>query len=193
MKVQRRLEVRFVEKRDNRTVNFDLDKLARSIHEALKSAEYPERRLAMEIAGLVHLFLAKENPDGRVASARIAAVINHVFDETDFPVAAKNFNFFSTRRTFIRSQIEVRVKVRQLELFGPDSEVGEKLEPWKKSKIVDSLLKRKFSLADASILAAQVEECVIASGLRTLSRELICELVENKVIEFNNEKRSLKI
>ncbi|MFC1586836.1 ATP cone domain-containing protein [Planctomycetota bacterium] len=182
MKTNSSGEIRFVTKRDGHVTLFENEKLLRSVYSALESANMGDYALAAEVAELTEIFLAKEFPKGLVHSENISDLVAEVFKQVGFEPVAECYDSYRARRDFIRSQIEVRFRVKQKDMFQEDGTIGEEFAKWDKSNLFQGLIRQGSPPRQCESICNAVERQVMDSGIRSLSSKLVAAWVENEII-----------
>ena len=187
-----------VRKRDGRCVQFDESKIADAIFRAAQAVGGEDRFTAEELAGVVTLFLNKNNGNGHghvPGIEEIQDTVEKALIERGHAKTAKAYILYREKRTRIRSALQVRKPTRQngsstdlLLLVDPGTK--DELMLWDKRRIAEALVE-EADIAEnvANEIASTVEKRVFDSGMKRISTSLIRELADNELFErgFNTQ------
>ncbi len=178
-----------VRKRDNRVVEFDIDKIAEAIYRAAQAVGGEDRLMAQELADVVRMFLEKNYPGDVPGIEDIQDMVERVLIETGHARTAKAYILYRDKRARLRRSLQVRKRQRQ---NGSTTDMSLLVDPgsrdeilsWEKGRIAQAL-EREANLSEslASEIASSVEKRIFDSGLRRISTTLIRELVDNELFE----------
>ena len=178
-----------VMKRDGRLVPFDERKIADAIFKAAQAVGGEDRFLAEELAGVVTLFLQRNQNDTAPGIEDIQDMVEKVLIETGHARTSKAYILYREKRTRVRESLQVRKETRRdrnttdLSLL-VDAGTKDEIGPWDKAKIVSALETEADVSSDvASEIASAVEKRVFSSELTRISTSLIRELVDNELFE----------
>ena len=187
-----------VQKRDGRQVPFNEKKIADAIFKAAQAVGGEDRFLAEELAGVVTLFLQRNQNGSPPAIEDIQDMVERVLIETGHARTAKAYILYRDRRGRIRDSLRVRKERRQdrnstdLSLL-VDAGTRDEITKWDKSKIVAALEAEADMPSDvANEVASAVEKRVFSSEIPRISTALIRELVDNELFERGCEGKLKK-
>jgi len=188
--------IRYVRKRDGRIVPYDERKVADAIFKAAASVGGHDRELAEELAAAVTLVLEQRfnSPDDVPTVEDVGDAIERVLIQTGHPTTAKAFILYRERRRRIRETLKVR---KQRSLFANSTDLSllvapttrDQVQPWNKRRIVEQLIaEADLPEETAEEIADAVEDRIFASGLKSISTDMIRELVDNELFERGLQK-----
>lgn len=185
-----------VRKRDGRVVRYDEKKVAEAIFKAAASVGGHDRELAEELAAAVTLVLQQQfaNSEQIPSVEDVGDAIERVLIQTGHPTTAKAFILYRERRRRIRESLKVRKKRSSFSsttdlslLVSPTTR--DELHHWDKRKIVEQLINEaELPEKTAEEIADAVEDKIFASELKTISTDMIRELVDNELFERGLQK-----
>jgi len=188
--------IKYVRKRDGRVVPYDESKVADAIFKAAAAVGGHDRELAEELAAAVTLVLEQrfDAPDAIPTVEDVGDTIERVLIQTGHPTTAKAFILYRERRRRIRETLKVR---KQRSLFANSTDLSllvapttrDQVHPWNKRRIVEQLIaEAELSEKTAEEIADAVEDRILASGLKSISTDMIRELVDNELFERGLQK-----
>jgi len=193
--------IKEVRKRDGRIVPFDKTRIAEAIFKAAKAVGGKRKDIACRLADKVVEILEKKFAHRIPGIEDIQDVVEKVLIEEGHAKTAKAYILYREKRAQARRLLKVRKEVKRgvsttdLSLLVSAPSRYELL-PWDKSRITDALVREvKISRPDAEKIAREVEEKIIASGLRKVTTSLIREFVDMELVSrgFNGKLRTQQI
>ena len=188
--------IKHVKKRDGRVVPYDEKKVADAIFKAAAAVGGHDRELAEELAAAVTLVLEQQfaGSDAIPTVEDVGDTIERVLIQTGHPTTAKAFILYRERRRRIREALKVR---RRRGTFASTTDLSllvspvtrDEVHPWDKRKIVEQLINEAdLPEETAEEIADAVEDRIFASGLKSISTDMIRELVDNELFERGLQK-----
>ncbi len=188
-------QLKYIVKRDGRTVPFDKSKISEAIFRAAQAVGGEDRLLADELANAVVIFISKNFKNQIPEIEQVQDVVEKVLIETGHAKTAKAYILYREKRRQIRNNLKVRKRVEKssnstdMALMVTPLAKDEVLS-WDKGRIAGALQKEANLSEDLALeIASGVEKRVFNSGLNQISTALIRELVDNELFERGLDKK----
>lgn len=171
-------------------------KVLHTINKALVAAGEPDTDVAERVAEVITYFLYGERAGSAVPSSEILAAIKIALSATGYDDAAEVLSEHHFQRRLQRNRVEV-FRTNGSESFGPEQllelRTNAERAVWCKSIIVDDLVdKQDFDRQSARVVAAMVEEKILAMQLSRVSGSLVKQLVLNDTAVILHAQRQLQ-
>jgi len=190
-----------VRKRDGRVVPFDRTRIAEAIFRAAKAVGGKRKDTAGKLASQAESALAKKFTRRVPGIEDIQDVVEKVLIEAGHAKTAKAYILYRDKRARLRQFLTVHKEVKggnnttDLSLLVTAPSKYEVLA-WDKSKIAEALVREaQVPLDFADKIAREVEEKILALGLKKLSTSMIREFVDMELINrgFNGRLKSQQV
>lgn len=176
----------WVRKRDGKSEPFQKTKIADCFRSAILAAGESSPTTARELADAVTTFIHGSRHGQPLRTRQIAALLLRVLEETGHPHSAAAMRAHTQQRDRRR---------RRLQVLAWKASVG-RIVPrrWNKSVLVNRLQKT-YGLEPlvSRLVAARVEEVVLALNLRLVTGGLIRELVDCELMAWGLADQSLSV
>ena len=196
-------KLKFVRKRDGRTVGFDKTKIADAIFKAAQSVGGQDKYLAEDLTEAVVMYLETQyEEDSCPHVEEIQDIVERVLIKTGHARTAKAYILYREQRSQIR---KVREGVSPEEVLSEQQEISlkdlnlsvrdshESMAHWNRQKITEALVKETgISNNVADIIARDVEDIVASSKISNPTSSLIRELVNAKLVKYGFEEERKK-
>jgi transcriptional regulator NrdR family protein len=171
-------------------------KVLHTIDRALASTGEPDSVVAERLAEVITYFLYGERACSVVPSSEILAAIKIVLAATGYDNAAEVLSEHHFQRRLQRNRVEV-FRTNGSEPSGPEQllelQTNAERAVWCKSIIVDDLVnKQDFDRQSARVVAAMVEEKILAMQLSKVSSSLVKQLVLNDTAAVLHAQKQLQ-
>lgn len=171
-------------------------KVLHTINKALVTAGESDTDVAEHVAEVITYFLYGERVGSAVPSSEVLAAIKIALSATGYDDAAEALSEHHFQRRLQRNRVEV-FRTNGNEPSGPEQllelQTNAERAIWCKSIIVDDLVdKQDFDRQSARVVAAMVEEKVLAMQLSKVSGSLVKQLVLNDTAAILHAQRQLQ-
>lgn len=179
-----------VVKKDGGREEFDRDKVVRGIIKACEKRPIPREKIEKAVNEIENELRSRDGEE--ITSREIGDLVMEKLKQLD---QIAYIRFASVYRSFTDLD-SFENALHELKVFHTDDDKGdttdhmllvstasnEAVSTWDKTKIIDALMKEaNLSMEDAIKVSESVEKKIFATGIRTISVDLIRELVDNEL------------